>query len=259
MMGLPQAVFLNTNKESPEKTACPADFRGFFLAVFCFSAGGAVLSFPQFLAVLGAELVGAGAAGEGRVGLLPEPLRVHHHAKFPHQPGGEGQRHQAEGIEAPGKNQGRKHHQVVPVEDAAGGAAAVFHDKPEGAPDQHTDQITDIEHHRDHKKAGPVQPAGKIQAADGGDKQAPEQEHLVGRLGGGNDILAQGLIVDFFPDGPEAVGKKFLGAQGHLVPDGHDLQKHIGYPNRPQQVQGGGEAEKVHPLQYGKSPPAEAV
>ena len=41
---------------------------------------------------------------------------------------------------------------MIPVEDAAGGAAPGFHQQPEGTPDQHTDQIAYIEADADHKQ-----------------------------------------------------------------------------------------------------------
>ena len=41
---------------------------------------------------------------------------------------------------------------MIPVKDPASGTAAVLHDQPEGAPDQHADQITYIKEYRDHKK-----------------------------------------------------------------------------------------------------------
>ena len=141
---------------------------------------------------------------------------------------------------------------MVPVEDAAGGAAAVAHHQTEGAPHQHADQIADIEADGAHEQAQLADDAAEVQAADGQDQGGPDQEDLVGRLGGGDDVIPQGLVIDFFQNGLEAVGEELHGAQGQLVADGQDLMDHIHHPKEPQQVVHRPAPEEVQPLQDGE-------
>ena len=111
-------------------------------------------SAAQFPAVLGAELVRAFRAFQRGVGIFPEPLGIEHDAQFPHEPREQGQHHQRDGEKAPYIDQRREHHQMIPVENAAGGAAAGVHHQPEGTPDQHADEVTHIKDHRDYKEQG---------------------------------------------------------------------------------------------------------
>lgn len=101
--------------------------------------------------------------------MVSEPFGVHHHAQLPHQPGHGGHGDQGAGIKSTHEDQGGEHHQVIPVEDPAGGAAAVFQDQAEGTPDQDADQIAHIEEHGDHEQVGLVQHAGVVQHPDGRD------------------------------------------------------------------------------------------
>ena len=94
---------------------------------------------------------------------------------------------------------------MIPVEDAAGGAAAVLHDQPERTPDQHADQIAHIERNGDHEEDHVIDDSIVVQQADGNDQGGPEDEYLIGGLGGGDHIVTQGLIIDFVPDGAKAV------------------------------------------------------
>ena len=42
---------------------------------------------------------------------------------------------------------------MIPVENAAGGAAAGFHEQAERTPDKHTDEIADVEEYGNHEHA----------------------------------------------------------------------------------------------------------
>ena len=161
-------------------------------------------SAPQLFAVLGAELVGTVGAAQRRVGYLPEALGVHHHAQLPHQPHRDRQQDQAQGVEAAHADHGREHHQMVPVEDAAGRAAAVLHNEPEGAPDQYADQVADIERERDEEERRVGEDAQPMQQRERNHHRRPEQEDPVGGAGGVDDVLAQRLIVDLAGGGAEA-------------------------------------------------------
>ena len=168
--------------------------------------------FPKFLTVLGAELIRTFRAFQGGVGFVPEALRVNQYEQLPDEPGNNRHDKQRYGVKTAHENNGREHHQMVPVEDPAGGAAAVAHDQTEGAPDQHSDQIADIKAYADEEKSGFVDDSVEIENSDYSNQGAPEDKYLVCSLGGGLDIAAQGIPVDFLPNGPEAVGKDLLGA-----------------------------------------------
>ena len=100
--------------------------------------------FSQFLTVLRAELIRTFAALQRQVRHFPETFRIHHDAKFPYDPDCQCQKQQRPGIKTGNECQRNKHHKMIPVENTASRTAAVPHDQPEWAPDQYTDQITDI-------------------------------------------------------------------------------------------------------------------
>jgi len=203
---------------------------------------------PKLLAILGAELVGAFGAFQRRVGLIPEAFRVDQNAKLPNEEGKHRHYHKGDGIEAAHKDQRREHHQVIPVEDPAGGAAAGTHQQPEGTPDQHTDQVAHIEAHTDQKKNVFVDQLCEIQNADDCDQRGPKKKYLVCRLGGGLNVALQSISVDLVPDGSEPVGKQLLRAKGNGIFNGDDLQKHIDHPHHPKNVEDGKLLKKVHSL-----------
>ena len=164
--------------------------------------------FPELLTVLGAQPIRALRTLQCKIGFIPKPLRIHHHTQFPYQPGCKSREHQAHAIKAPHEDQRREHHQMVPVENPAGGAAPGFHHQPKGAPDQHTDQIAHIKGNRDQKQQWLVQHTSVIEYAEHCQQTAPEQKDLIGRLGGGDNVFPESLLIDFLPNGPEAAGKK---------------------------------------------------
>ena len=85
------------------------------------------------------------------------------------------------GAKAPGeksgnKNDGGKHHHVVPVENPAGGAAAVFHKPdPERTPEKNADKVADIESNGKNKKHVFSDYSGEIKRADYGNKREPHK------------------------------------------------------------------------------------
>ena len=139
---------------------------------------------------------------------------------------------------------------MVPVEDAAGGAAFVFHNQPEGAPDEDADQVADIKEHRDHKQAGLVDDTLEIQGADGRRHKAPEDKDLIGGLGGGSRIVPEAAGADSLPGGTVAVGEQLPGAQGQPAFHRGQLEEHIRHPDEPEKMQGGKAAEKVGAVQH---------
>ena len=98
----------------------------------------------EFSAVLAAQLIGTLTAAQSCIGALPKPFRIHHNAKLPHKPCGNGHNNQAHGKKATHKNQGREHHQMIPVKDPAGRTAPCLHHQSERTPNQNADQIADI-------------------------------------------------------------------------------------------------------------------
>ena len=90
------------------------------------------------------------------------------------------------GAKAPGeksgnKNNGRKHHHVVPVKNPAGGAAAVFH-KPnaERAPEKNADKVANIKSDGKNKKHVFTDYSGKIKRGNNGDKRKPDKADFKG-------------------------------------------------------------------------------
>ena len=90
------------------------------------------------------------------------------------------------GAKAPGeksgnKNNGRKHHHVVPVKNPAGGAAAVFH-KPnaERTPEKNADKVANIKSDGKNKKHVSADYSGKIKRSNNGDKRKPDKTDFKG-------------------------------------------------------------------------------
>ena len=148
---------------------------------------------------------------------------------------------------------------MIPVEDPAGGAAAGAHQQPEGTPDQHADQIAHIEQHRDQEQLRAFQDAAVVKPADDRQTGAPDEEDLVGGLGGGDDIRPEGLVVDPVAVEAEAAGEELHGAKRELVFDGHDLQEGVRRPHQPEQVEQAELFEEVPALQNVKFLPPQAV
>ena len=69
--------------------------------------------------------------------MLPETLGVYKHRQLPYEEGDKCHYKKGRGVKAPHKHHRRKHHKVIPVEDAAGGTASVTHNKTEGTPYKH--------------------------------------------------------------------------------------------------------------------------
>ena len=96
-------------------------------------------SVTQFFAVLRTQLLGTLRAFECLVGMFPEALGIHHHTQLPQYPHSEAEQHQRSWEEAVYEHHGREHHQMIPVEYPAGGAAAGLHQQSERTPYQHAD------------------------------------------------------------------------------------------------------------------------
>ena len=196
------------------------------------------------------KLVGTFTALEGGVGLLPKALGIHKNAKLPRKESGDGNKNQADRIESTHKDHGRHHHKMIPIEDAAGRAATVFHDKAEGTPDENTDQIAHIEASTDEEKDLFADDVRVIQGGKDGKKSDPEEENLIRRARCGNDMIAKGGIVDRFLEGAEASTEELTRANGKLFPYRNELTKHIKHPKHPKKVQGADLGKKASTLQH---------
>ena len=83
------------------------------------------------------------------------------------------------GAKAPGKESGNKnnrgeHHHVVPVENSAGGAAAVFHEPDaERAPEENADKVANIECNGENKKEVSADDSGEIKNSENRSERKP--------------------------------------------------------------------------------------
>ena len=87
-----------------------------------------VLHEPTKLLFVGAELFLALAAGKGAVSLFGEPRRMPPDGQLPPDQQSQGAGQDAPGVPGGDENQRSGHHDIVPVVDAAGGAALVLHE-----------------------------------------------------------------------------------------------------------------------------------
>jgi hypothetical protein len=98
-----------------------------------------------------AKLIRAVTALEGDVGYFPETLRVKHYAKLPYQPDCKCNEEKRGGIETGNEQKRRKHHQMIPVKNAASSAAFILHNQSKRTPDQDADQIAHIKSYADQE------------------------------------------------------------------------------------------------------------
>ena len=182
--------------------------------------------------------------------MLPEALGVDENEKLPNAPCEEGQDKEGCGVKSADKSERGEHHEMVPVENAAGGAAAGLHQKPERAPDEHADEVADVEGHGAEEERDFTDAAGEVQSSEHTDERTPQQHDLVRALSGLHGVAAERFVVDLLADGLKAVLEQLLRAERHLVFDGDDLQEHIDGPKAPKQMERGEAGEKVHAVQY---------
>ena len=155
----------------------------------------------EFTAILGTELVRTVGAAQRFIGLFPKPLGMKDDAKFPNNKDRQRQRKKAQRVKSAYEDNRREHHKVIPIEYAAGGAAAVAHDKAEGAPYQHADKVAYIKGNRNQQQSGFMQHIKEVQQTDDRNKRNPNKHYLVGGLGGGTDVFLNGLLVYLLRNG----------------------------------------------------------
>ena len=126
-----------------------------------------------------AKNVGAVGAFEGIVCSLIKSFGMKCKGNFPYRKNNNRSGAKAPGEKSGNKNNGRKHHHVVPVKNPAGGAAAVFH-KPnaERAPEKNADKVADVKSDGKNKKHVSSDNSAEIKRADCGDKREPDKADL---------------------------------------------------------------------------------
>lgn len=87
-----------------------------------------------------------------------------------------------------------------------------------------------------------------VQQSQTGNRRDPQEHNLVGGLGGGFYILADGFPADPLQHRFEAAGEDFVRTQGNIL-SGYKLGEHIQHPHSPQQMQQGKTMKKVKPCQ----------
>ncbi len=99
---------------------------------------------------------------------------------------------------------------MIPVKYPAGRTAFVFHNQTERVPYQYAYQIADVEKHGYHKEPDFIDNIGIIQHTYCTYQKNPNQHNLVCRIGRGNDVVFQRLIVYLLPYGLKPIGKELL-------------------------------------------------
>ena len=97
---------------------------------------------------------------------------------------------------------------MVPIENAAGGAAFVFHNKSERAPYKHTDKIANVKQHRNEKHCRFIDYTEQAERADRRNEKHPNNHNAVGGFRCGNDMVAKCLRAYFIAYRSETVGKQ---------------------------------------------------
>ena len=211
------------------KNPCTFAMQGFLLFFLFFCTF-------QLAAILGTELVRAIGAAQSLIGLLPKSLGIENNAQLPNNKDHHRQGKQAQRVKAAHEDNGREHHQMIPVENAAGGAAAVAHDEPEGAPYKHADKVAHIKGNGNQQQLGLTQHVKEVQQPQHGDERHPDDHDLIGSLGGRAHVRLDSLLIYLLRNGSEAGKEMLMRAQRNIALDRHKLAEHIDKPQYPQQV-----------------------
>ena len=189
-----------------------------------------------------AKSVGAVAAFKGVVGAFIESFRMKRKGKFPN-----GKNNKSSGAKAPGeksgnKNKRREHHQVVPVKNAAGCAAAVFHKpNPEGTPEKHADKIAYIKSNGEEKKHVLSDDSGKIENSYNGAERKPCKTDFnsiaVAFFYVFHKVLNVADVFDFRRD--KIFDAEFCGTYGKKFSAWKNLKKHVHKPYCPKNMKNG--------------------
>ena len=141
---------------------------------------------------------------------------------------------------------------MIPIENATGGAAFVFHNKTEGTPYKDTDKVAYIEKHADQKENSLINDFCKIKGSNDSKEQNPEKKHLVCTLCSGGNVFFQYFLIYFILNRLESVFKQLHRAKGdsRLLSHRDNLRKHIKHPYAPKKMQWGEGGKKLSSLKH---------
>ena len=178
------------------------------------------------LALMAAELLRAVGAGKALVAAGRKPLWVEVTLHLPLNHQTQSCTQEGPGVGIGNEQKGREHHGVVPVVDAAGGAAAVFHDPGlEGAEKQNADDVADGIGQGDEQQDAPVDNPGVIEDAENGVQGDPGGKHRKGH----HALLVHGGGIR---NGDVVFGELLLAA-GAFQLIGEEPQEHIDHEEEP--------------------------
>ena len=198
------------------------------------------------------QKIGTVATLEGIVAALVKPLRMTEGGDFPYCKHDDRKDHQAAGKETSNEKKGTEHHQMIPVENTAGGAAAVLHDKvPERTPKQNTDQVANIEKSCYPKQTKITENAFCMQQTERRGQRTPQNEDHICTFGCcfqsyGKFTDGQGIFCF-----AEVNTKRLLGAQRSNNLSGRNkLGQHITDPYNPQKMEQGGFGKEAARIEW---------
>ena len=137
---------------------------------------------------------------------------------------------------------------MIPVEDAAGGAASVFHHQAEGTPKQHADEIADVEDDRNQKQMYMAEDAGGMQCAKRRNQQRPDDKHSESAPSGIDNVHFKRIPIDFFRNRSEVLTEHLERTNGQAALDREELSEHIEHPDKPQKMKKGWLVKEAQPF-----------
>ena len=139
---------------------------------------------------MGTELFGAVFAMEIGVGVFGKPFRMAEEGDFPADEQGHGEGQKAPGVAAPHEEEGREHHGIIPVIDAAGAAALVLEEPGlEGTEELDADDIADGIGAAEEDHDAVVEEADHMQGAKEAVEADPDEGDEDGGVVVGNDDI----------------------------------------------------------------------
>jgi hypothetical protein len=104
-----------------------------------------------------------------------------------------------------------EHHHMIPVENAAGGAAFVTEHESEGTPNKHTNEIANVKRDTDKEKVLIIKYFEMLERAYSRNKSRPKRHYLPCRLVGLDHIVLELIPINkLMDDGTEFFLEKFL-------------------------------------------------
>ena len=154
----------------------------------------------------------------------------------------------APGEETGNENDRGEHHHVVPVENSAGGAAAVFHEPyTERTPEKNADKVADIESNGENKKEALSDDSGEIKNSKNCGKGKPCKTDFNGVAVAFFNVCKKVFeIFDIFDLSRNKIFYMELRrTEGKIFSAGEDLKKHINDPDCPKEMENGKFFEEI--------------